>query len=879
MAFFYFNLFFVKIKSQIIIFIIFRNNSVIERELLKNNINTDQMKKALLVTLLLMVTLFLCKINAENTFKSVKLPPTYCYGTGVDSHVKIPAPELLHLKSANAESSVIFDVEYSGFSSSAINAFEYATSIYKLYFNSSVKIRIYASFESLGTNVLGSASPSGFYYDFDGSKPGVLYPVALAEKIAGKDLNDTSDYDIEIYISDETDIWYFGTDGNTPSGKYDFVSVMLHEMGHGLGFIGTMTVNSDGLGEWGYGTDQPTVFDLYIYNGDDEQIIDESNFTNPSSQLRSQLTSNDLFFHSNISMINNPEYGYPRLYAPVVFSSGSSIYHLNDLTYPAGNENSLMTHATGTAEAIHDPGPLAVNIYKEIGWSGVDMSHTPIKDTEDTITSVQFEITVKYDDAPSVPDVYLYYSTDNKVSFDSMLLNKVTGEDIYTSTYPVSGYDMNLDYYFKTYDLYNRKFIDPFDNSCYGFYIGTDTIKPVIEHIPPLYHSADVDTQQIEVTISDNIGIDSAYIKYMINQDVKPDILLVYDSIKEKYYGVFDFSETELQDFDSVKYVLYAVDKSKSGNLGVLPSDNQYFFFSVEPTSEILVEYQQNFDEYTTDFKGAYPSSLYGDVIFNISTPEGFNDGCLHTLNPYVSPEQDDAGYNYIAELRHKIILKNSAGMAFDEIVLVEPGEVGYNYGQDEFWDYVVVEGSNNNGKKWIYLEPGYDSRKDASWLSTYNSGYDLDNNSTGTGEPALYKNNYINLLANSTFEAGDTISIRFRLYSDPYVHGWGWAIDNLNIQGASEIKEISVQDFDLNIYPNPAISEINMTFYLPFDISNNEISILDLYGRKVFSEESNLVSGTNNISVNVSDLLPGIYFINLENKEFNVTRKILIQE
>ena len=32
--------------------------------------------------------------------------------------------------------------------------------------------------------------------------------------------------------------WYFGLDGNTPAGKNNLLNVMLHEMGHGLGFAG-----------------------------------------------------------------------------------------------------------------------------------------------------------------------------------------------------------------------------------------------------------------------------------------------------------------------------------------------------------------------------------------------------------------------------------------------------------------------------------------------------------------------------------------------------------------------------------------------------------------------------------------------------------------
>lgn len=31
--------------------------------------------------------------------------------------------------------------------------------------------------------------------------------------------------------------WYFGTAGKTPAGKFALVTVMMHELGPGLGFI------------------------------------------------------------------------------------------------------------------------------------------------------------------------------------------------------------------------------------------------------------------------------------------------------------------------------------------------------------------------------------------------------------------------------------------------------------------------------------------------------------------------------------------------------------------------------------------------------------------------------------------------------------------
>ena len=48
---------------------------------------------------------------------------------------------------------------------------------------------------------------------------------------------------MDIAYSDGID-WYFGTDGSTPFSQYDFVSVVMHEIAHGLNFAGSMRVSS-----------------------------------------------------------------------------------------------------------------------------------------------------------------------------------------------------------------------------------------------------------------------------------------------------------------------------------------------------------------------------------------------------------------------------------------------------------------------------------------------------------------------------------------------------------------------------------------------------------------------------------------------------------
>jgi hypothetical protein len=120
----------------------------------------------------------------------------------------------------------------------ARDAFSYAVSIWAAILNSSVTIEIDACWRNdLPVNTLGSAGASAFASDFDNTPAAsIRFPIALANQIAGEDLNGT---DVEIDARFNSNFtWYFGTDGNTPAPEVDFVTVVLHEIGHGLGFSG-----------------------------------------------------------------------------------------------------------------------------------------------------------------------------------------------------------------------------------------------------------------------------------------------------------------------------------------------------------------------------------------------------------------------------------------------------------------------------------------------------------------------------------------------------------------------------------------------------------------------------------------------------------------
>src|SRR6266508_82523 len=132
-------------------------------------------------------------------------------------------------------------------------AFQYAADIWGALLDSGVEIRVQASFTPFTCDatsaVLGSASTIQVVADFSGARvPGTLYVTALANKQAGIDLMPgdpkTSADDIRARFNSNLGAadclagtgWYYGLDGNH-GNNVDLVTTLLHEFGHGLGFL------------------------------------------------------------------------------------------------------------------------------------------------------------------------------------------------------------------------------------------------------------------------------------------------------------------------------------------------------------------------------------------------------------------------------------------------------------------------------------------------------------------------------------------------------------------------------------------------------------------------------------------------------------------
>ncbi len=260
----------------------------------------------------------------------------------------------------------------------ARGAFSYAAGIWEILVNSSVPIEIDACWADLGGGYLGYAI-TRFGRDFPGAPvPNTWYPMALANAVYGSDLDPLWPDMHLTYNRGLGSAWYFGTDGSTPSTQYDFASVVLHEITHGLGFAGSMKVEH-GWGSWGGVTGCPFSYDRFTQDGGGNSLINTTIYPNPSSALGSALTSNNVWFDGPRARSAN---GGTRvkLYAPSTWQPGSSYSHLDQIFN--GTENALMTYSLSSGESNHSPGPVGLGVLEDVGWATGDPAPAP------TVTSI-----------------------------------------------------------------------------------------------------------------------------------------------------------------------------------------------------------------------------------------------------------------------------------------------------------------------------------------------------------------------------------------------------------------------------------------------------------------------------------------------------------
>ncbi len=255
-----------------------------------------------------------------------------------------------------------------------LNAFQAAADLWGARLESSVEIRVGAHFDPLlpcsnTSGILGGAGSTVGVRDFMGAPvANTWFSIASANSLAGVDLDPTHD-DIGATFNSNVGTagclaasgWYYGLDASPLSNEVDFVSVVLHELAHGLGFV-TFVNLATGAKLMGFND----TFMRFLEDHSTGKLY--PNMTNAERVTASVNTGNLHWVGSNVVAAGDfliagrdPVSGHVEMFAPNPQQAAASVDHFSNALLP----NELMEPAyTGPNHTIN----LTAELLKDIGW-------------------------------------------------------------------------------------------------------------------------------------------------------------------------------------------------------------------------------------------------------------------------------------------------------------------------------------------------------------------------------------------------------------------------------------------------------------------------------------------------------------------------------
>jgi len=264
-----------------------------------------------------------------------------------------------------------FDPTYINMDQTKITATEYAFSLWGEKLVGEVPIDISIEFKNLGGGgIIGQSFHMQSFFNstqVPTSPANTWYHAALWNQLRGYDV--TSGKDIKLEMNTNFN-FYFGITGNPSYSQIDWITVMLHEINHGLGFAAF--VGSDGRyfavtdPEGGYGnyTGSPGIFDRQLFQGTTGPCLTELTQTERAALVK----SNNLYSGAPESFLLAAHGNRVRMYAPTSYQSGSSVSHWNN----SPGFTTFMTPGISQGWKFHTITTREIGILRDLGWKIYD---------------------------------------------------------------------------------------------------------------------------------------------------------------------------------------------------------------------------------------------------------------------------------------------------------------------------------------------------------------------------------------------------------------------------------------------------------------------------------------------------------------------------
>ncbi|MCK4673970.1 agmatine deiminase family protein, partial [candidate division WOR-3 bacterium] len=509
----------------------------------------------------------------------------------------------------------------------------------------------------------------------------------------------------------------------------------------------------------------------------------------------------------------------------------------------------------------------------------IHIHHYPLTDTEDTLNPYRVRTQITTSSSLFTDSTIIFYKINSGSYNTTPLAAVIDTPGVYAGYIPAQLGGDTVYYYILAKNTDGVRRTSPINVPVhiYSFFVGQDIVPPKITHTPLEDQSINTWPAHILATVTDNSGIDSVILEFIINSIPQTPIPMLNTS-GNIYEADFEGSVSV---GDSVSYRIKATDASANHNVAYDPSSGYYEFVIIERiplgiwepditpiTSAPLIDYLDSLGinyEYNT----SYPTFDAYDCLF-ICLGVYSNNYQLNTAQANVLIAYLDAGGKCYMEGADAWCYDPAGSVYRDHFGISQVDDGGVMSGNID-----GVSGTFTEGMSFVYAgENNYMDRiapiSLAHTLFT-NGGY----NRTVAYDAGIYKT------IGSSFELGGLVDGSFPSTKDNLIEQILVFFDVISDVEEQDVR-LTEPKQKFSIFPNPAQRELTFSVSL-LERTNLRIEIYNVLGQKMkVIIDKTLKSGNYDIQWDFHDdrnqeLAQGAYFYRIITDKEVKTGKILL--
>ena len=262
-------------------------------------------------------------------------------------------------------------------------------------------------------------------------------------------------------------------------------------------------------------------------------------------------------------------------------------------------------------------------------------------------------------------------------------------------------------------------------------------------------------------------------------------------------------------------------------------------------TEPIVVFAGQIYTKYNENFDGETVMPFFAEnswMITNTTYQTEPNSLVSNSESKYAT------NTNYTMILPPVIITAENQSLLFDQICLVHNTDVA------------EVSVSNDWGNTF----------KGISWYNVTTSTNFVRND--------LENSKWLSTAADLRPFIGDTVMIKFTLYSGSALTDLGWYVDNINMDNSVSVKTNAIEANSIVIYPNPAINNAEISMKLNTNAPVN-IQIFDMLGKEIRTfDQINFENTAFSFNMDLISIPAGMYIVKVNSNNENYIKTLIIQ-